>query len=328
MAVKIGHASGTEKGKATGGAAGDQTGREVYTRGWYKHSKGWRVFRAKDSSVAEKIAKCMEMACANNKIGYDQNQRNILYNEAKQYNFDVSKVTKAVETDCSALVRVCCAYAGVMIDNFCTATEPNCLLRSGTFTELTASKYTTNDDYLKRGDILCTKTKGHTLVILENGLKSGSTAYNKNYALGSRTLENGMEGADVKEVQSYLIQLGYDLGKWGADGDFGDATEIAVRKFQTVSKIKVDGIVGKDTLAALNEALDDKVIINAEHVRIVNGNCYVRTAPNTKTGVIIGTAKKNTRLVYLGETSDEGWHMVQYNNQNGWVSGKYSDLVE
>ena len=328
MAVKIGHASGTETGGISGGKAGDQTGREVFTRGWYKHSKGWRVFRAKDATVAENIAKCMEMACANNKIGYDQWQRNTLYDEAKQYGFDVSKVTKSVETDCSALVRVCCAYAGVMMDNFNTTTEPNYLIRSGAFTELTASKYTTDDDYLKRGDILCTKTKGHTLVILENGLKSSSTAYNKTYALGSRTLENGMEGADVKELQTYLIQLGYDLGKWGADGDFGDATEIAVRKFQTISKIKVDGIAGKDTLAALNKALDDKVVTNARYVKIVNGDCYVRSQPDTKSDNILGTAKKNVKMEFLGTISDSGWHKVRYKDQDGWVSGKYSDLVE
>ena len=35
MSVKIGHASIDERGKARGGAAGDQTGREVYTRNWY-----------------------------------------------------------------------------------------------------------------------------------------------------------------------------------------------------------------------------------------------------------------------------------------------------
>ena len=45
MAVKIGHASIDENGRAQGGKAGDQTGKEVCTRNWYKHSKGWRVLR-------------------------------------------------------------------------------------------------------------------------------------------------------------------------------------------------------------------------------------------------------------------------------------------
>lgn len=70
MAVKIGSARIDERGKAHGGKAGDNNGKEVSTQNWYLHSKGWRVLRAKAPSVAEKIAYCMEAACANDKIGY------------------------------------------------------------------------------------------------------------------------------------------------------------------------------------------------------------------------------------------------------------------
>ena len=99
MAVKVGSARIDEHGKARGGQAGDQTGKEVSTQNWYLHSKGWRVYRAKNPSVAEKIARCMEMACKNSKIGYDQDSRNTLYKEAEPFGFDVSKVTKPCETD-------------------------------------------------------------------------------------------------------------------------------------------------------------------------------------------------------------------------------------
>ena len=59
MATKIGHASQDERKKARGGAAGDQTKTEVYSRNWYGHP--WHtVFRPKDATVAEKIAKAME----------------------------------------------------------------------------------------------------------------------------------------------------------------------------------------------------------------------------------------------------------------------------
>ena len=135
MAVKIGSARIDERGKTTGGAAGDQTGNEVSTQNWYLHSKGWRVFRAYHAGVAEAIAACMEAACANNHIGYDQNQRNTLYNAAKPYGFDVCKVTTDVETDCSGLIRVCCAYAGIMLSDFNTATEASVLQNSGAFAD-------------------------------------------------------------------------------------------------------------------------------------------------------------------------------------------------
>ena len=160
MAVKIGSARIDERGKISGGAAGNQTGKELSTQNWYLHSKGWRVLRPKDYSKARKMAECMEMACKNMNIGYDQNQRNTLYNEAKQYGFNVSKVNKKVETDCSALVRVCCAYAGIIVDDFNTSSEASRLLSSGEFTELTDSQYTKSSTYLRMGDVLVTKTKG------------------------------------------------------------------------------------------------------------------------------------------------------------------------
>ena len=45
--VYVGGASIDENGHAHGGKAGNQTGRELRKQKWYKHKKGWRVFRAK-----------------------------------------------------------------------------------------------------------------------------------------------------------------------------------------------------------------------------------------------------------------------------------------
>lgn len=59
----------------------------------------------------------------------------------------------------------------------------------------------------------------------------------------------------VKECQEVLIALGYDLGKYGADGDFGSKTRQAVRDFQKDKGLKVDGIVGKATWKALGDAI-------------------------------------------------------------------------
>lgn len=157
MAVKIGSAR-SSFGNTT---PGDQNGgKEVSTQDWYKHSKGWVVIRAKDPVVREKLAVAMEKACANDDIGYSQPTRLTLYNNIKDKGFDPSKTTKAVNTDCSALVRVCCKYAGVEVDNFITSNETSMLIATGKFEKLTDSKYTTKSDYLCRGDILNTKTKG------------------------------------------------------------------------------------------------------------------------------------------------------------------------
>lgn len=68
---------------------------------------------------------------------------------------------------------------------------------------------------------------------------------------GSPTLRKGDKGEAVAEMQGLLAGLGYDLGKWGIDGDFGSATEKAVRAFQKASGLTVDGIVGPATWNAL-----------------------------------------------------------------------------
>lgn len=335
MSVKIGHASISENGTIRG-KAGDQTGREVYTRNWYKHSKGWVTIRAKDPLMRKYIAEAMEAACKNSNIGYDQLENQTLWNQIKNKGFDPAKASEPCETDCARLVRVCCQYAcekvnnGVTIPDFYTASLKNTLQRTGLFDIFTSSKYTDKDNYLLIGDIQVTKTKGHTWVILSNGAKAevSDIEPEKIYILGDRVLKNGCEGNDVKELQSYLIQLEYDLGKWGDDGEFGDSTEIAVRKFQEEHNCDVDGEVGPETLTSLNKALADHITINAKEVKIVGGNCYVRSAPNTNTGKILGTAREGDILKYQGQISENGWHLIEYKNRNGWVSGKYSKLVE
>jgi hypothetical protein len=169
MSVYIGHASIDERGKAKGGAAGDQTLKEVYKRTWY--SKPWHtVFRPKSAAVAEKIAKAMEQACGNNNIGYDQNQRTTLYTQAKAKKWDISKVAVKCETDCSALVAVCCNAAGVTVSkDMYTGNEKAVLKGTGKFTIYTAAKYVGGSDYLKRGDILL--GNGHTAIVLSDGEK-------------------------------------------------------------------------------------------------------------------------------------------------------------
>ena len=331
MAVKIGSARIDENGRAHGGKAGDQTGKEVSTQNWYLHSKGWRVFRAKNPSVAEKIAQCMERACKNSKIGYDQYQRNTLYKEASKVGFDVSKVTTACETDCSALVRVCCAYAGItgLPSGFRTGNMPYNLKQTGAFEELTGSKYQDQSVYLGRGDILVTKTSGHTVVVLTNGSKYEGTLHHIAYALGERVIKYGCEGDDVKLMQEMLLKLGYDLGSWGCDGDFGDCTDLALRAFQKNAKVDVDGECGPVTLVAMEKAVAalEDVQPTGKTVRISGGDCYIRTAPNT-TGKIVGVAHNGDKLPYGGETSDGGWLMIVHDGLNAWVSGKYGKLID
>ena len=172
MSVKIGHASIDENNKAKGGNAGDQTKKEVCIRTWY--NKPWTaVIRPKDSSAAERIATAMEQACANDKIGYDQNQRTTLYTQAKAVNWDLSKITTACECDCSSLVAVCVNAAGIPVSkDIYTGNELSSLKATGKFDVYTTSQYISSDTYLKRGDILL--GSGHTAIVLSDGTGSSN----------------------------------------------------------------------------------------------------------------------------------------------------------
>lgn len=71
------------------------------------------------------------------------------------------------------------------------------------------------------------------------------------YTMEMRNLKKGMTGEDVRAMQILLIGRGYSCGSYGADGDFGSATDSAVRKYQEAKGLAVDGIVGKITMGSL-----------------------------------------------------------------------------
>lgn len=66
------------------------------------------------------------------------------------------------------------------------------------------------------------------------------------------TLRRGSKGEYVTLLQTMLVNRGYDIGSSGVDGDFGKATEKAVKSFQKASGLVDDGIVGEKTWAALD----------------------------------------------------------------------------
>ena len=68
-------------------------------------------------------------------------------------------------------------------------------------------------------------------------------------------LRKGSKGDAVRELQTMLDKLGYDLGPCGIDGDFGKATEAAVRSFQSDHRLTVDGICGPATYGELEKAM-------------------------------------------------------------------------
>ena len=69
------------------------------------------------------------------------------------------------------------------------------------------------------------------------------------------TLKQGMRGDDVRDLQNLLQDAGYSVGHAGADGIFGSDTFRAVAAFQEDHGLEVDGIAGRETMAALDAAV-------------------------------------------------------------------------
>lgn len=136
--------------------------------------------------------------------------------------------------------------------------------------------------------------------------------------LCGRTLKKGCKGDDVKELQENLIALGFSCGYYGADGDFGSATESAVKAFQKAYSLTIDGVVGVNTFAKINGLMEpSKVIV------IIGGSVNVRSEAD-KASKILGVVRKGEVFTYAGAETD-AWFAIKYKGNTAWVSKKYSE---
>ena len=197
--TKVGSARIDENGNAVHGRAGDQTGKEVAIEPYYNHRLGWYMLRAKDSDKARKIGLAMTEACLNDNIGYDQSGRYDVIECLKIYG-RLAKINKPTEADCSSLVRACCIQAGIQVGDFNTASEVSVLERTGAFNKAVA---VTPNTKLQVGDILVTRSKGHTVVVTESDSKPEIQSKPKPQT-------GGKAKKSIEEVAREVIE-----GKWG-----------------------------------------------------------------------------------------------------------------
>ena len=177
----------------------------------------------------------------------------------------------------------------------------------------------------------------------QNGLavdgKAGTATLNKLYSANAKTapanvtntpkptatpftsFKHGDTGAEIKRMQTRLKELGYLNGK--ADGDFGDATEAAVRYFQQRNNLTVDGKAGQKTL--------DKLYSSSAKAAKATPT---PTAKPTKTPKVTATPKADDLDYYL-ENGASGTKVRTLQNrliELGWLSGqadgKYGNATE
>ncbi|EOV3351898.1 type VI secretion system tip protein TssI/VgrG [Vibrio cholerae] len=146
--------------------------------------------------------------------------------------------------------------------------------------------------------------------ILKSDLLKPSDELEKLAKRQASAYRQGNHSDEVKLLQEALIKLGFDLGKAGADGDFGSKTKTAIEQFQksyqpshqthpSYSIGAVDGIVGKGTLLALDEALMDGWVYEN-----IDGYIY------SQDGGFLGKTFNPSNVVYIAESKDDSGNYI------------------
>lgn len=252
MSVKCGWASIDERGRASGGKAGDQTGVEVKIGNWYYFRQNL-ILRFKDRSKAKKAAQICRGIANNNNVGYDQNQRTTLYAELARVGWNPAKIKKPVETDCSAMIAAIVSAVGIKVSkDLWTGNMRKALLQTGAFYIYMGDAYTKSDRLLMAGDIILNEAS-HVIMALEDGpgvskstggtaASSGSTVVKDRIKKGQRGLNDlvgaklaidGSRGPATKKIGIMAVQVGlnrdYRAGL-EVDGSYGPATRGAVSR--------------------------------------------------------------------------------------------------
>ena len=177
--IKVGGARINERGKVSGGRAGDQTKKEVCVHSWYD-GKWTDVLRPVHPQIGKNMAIVMKAICDNNMIGYDQPYRNTAYRMWLKFG-TIGRINTPCSTDCSASVTLS-TIAGFKSLNIdfpfeygtnapTTSTIVKRFKDTGKFIHLTEDKYLKSSEYLRAGDILVRKGH-HTVMVLEDGPKA------------------------------------------------------------------------------------------------------------------------------------------------------------
>lgn len=315
MTVWIGQATHDEHGRLHGGKPGDQTGREVALSRWAygtgSYNKWTHVFRAKNKTIAKKMAYAIVAACYNKKVGYDttSGQRSSFYDQAKKVGWDPAKVKKKCETTCSQVVGVCISYAGISTPRkVVTNGLKRLLLKNKNFQCFTSSKYRKQSKYLEAGDILITSGH-HTAMVAAVGLKpsSASAYYKKLFSGATTTTQKTTTTTTKKTTKTTTKKTTTTKKKTGTTASVHYASQVT----------KINHMKAIDTIAADWEKLN-KYYGNAYKTQENNIKKYDNIKPNTilthYTQMLDILSKK---IHKVDKVNENNYYLHFLNNKNG-----------
>ena len=337
VTVRVSSCGHDENGRYTGGAAGDQSGTEWYLRDWYDYKPWNYVLRWKDAALGSLFADLAIEAAQNGNIGYDQNQRDTFWQRLQLAGYHPANIKTDCETDCSAgtiaLIKAVGYLKGISDLRTCNATYTGDMMnwfRSAPgkrYFEVLTGRNLTDPSVARRGDINL-NVDHHVNITVDNGANAGGAG-----TAGRDWLQAGDTGEAVKKMQELLINCGYDCGAAGADGDFGELTEKALKSFQKAHNLTADGEYGPKTKAALEAAGKPAKALSTTPKW--TGKCTAKAPVRTWAGKECETIKSRPKLK-KGETvgvcdsvndlRKQTWYYVKIQgNIYGFVN---SDFIE
>ena len=332
MSVLIGHASISEKGSING-ASGDQTGKEVCTRSWYK--KPWNVMLiCTEKALAARAAQEMRYACANNNIGYGQNDRRTAYDSAVK-NGRTFKNAKG-NTDCSQLVAGCYILAGLsgLSADCYTGNLRQALLNTGKFKAYTDSAHLNSDAYAEVGAVYL-KEGSHVVMALENGSKAGSGGTSSSTGSGAyypvfdnASIVDGLKSIGVDSSKANRAEIAEANGISNYTGTSAQNQQLLALAKQ--GKLKRAGSSSSGAAGGSADYYAGSVYtlqVDRLAVRTGAGTSYARksysqlTANAKKNAYSDGYLKKGTRVTCKAtkKVGSDIWMQIP----SGWVAAYY-----
>ncbi len=150
------------------------------------------------------------------------------------------------------------------------------------------------------------------------------------------SLRPGDSGAQVSTLQQALSTLGYYRGE--IDGNYGKATEDAVKRFQKNRKMSADGIAGPSTLSALLGTGRDNTTAKATTSPKTSFSPTTTNAPATTSKMTYGKVNSLSEIhgvpnaVYPGDSGSDVAKIQQALNVLGYyqgtIDGSYGSSTE
>ncbi|BAY87260.1 hypothetical protein NIES267_67790 [Calothrix parasitica NIES-267] len=141
----------------------------------------------------------------------------------------------------------------------------------------------------------------------------------------AQVFRQGSRGVSVTTVQNALKSQGFMSPSVNSTGYYGPITRAAVMNFQSSRGLRVDGVVGPQTLRAMGLAgtggsYYDDGTINRAAAGVVRVNSYLNVRSGPSTGYGVRSTLRSGNAVPIFEQRGS-WYRIS--NGNDWVHSRF-----